>query len=135
MQVKHLLVSGLLSLIVFSSCSKKDKIIDDSAAIAGTWVGKYSVLSEPYNNYYSFKIKAGGILELLDAAGQKTGEGTWEFSNANTVIFGTYTLLAPATSTFSIIANYDKAKAELDGTWGVGAKEYGGGYWYMEKSN
>lgn len=133
MQVKQLFIIGLLSVVSLASCSKKEKTLDSSVPIEGTWIGKYSFLSEPYNNYYSFKITAGGVLELQDAGGQKIGEGNWEFSNANTVIFGTYTLLPPGSSTFSFIANFDKVKGELDGTWGHGEKEYGGGYWYMKK--
>ncbi|MBC7886352.1 MAG: hypothetical protein H7Z13_00575 [Ferruginibacter sp.] len=134
MQLKNLFIAGLLSVIAFASCSKKNDDIP-LVSIEGDWVGKYSVLSGPYNNYYSFKIKAGGVLELQDAAGQKTGEGSWQFSNANTVIFGTYSHLPPANGKFSFIANFNSTTGKIDGTWGNDLKEYGGGYWFMNKTN
>ena len=135
MQLKHFFIAGLLSVITFASCSKKKDDIKVDVPIEGTWVGKHSYLSEPFNNHYSFKIKAGGILERLDAAGQKIGDGTWAFANDNTIITGTYTMLLPASGTFSFIANFNKVTGKLDGTWGNGQQEYGGGYWFMNKIN
>jgi hypothetical protein len=131
MYLKQFLLAGFLSVIALASCKKSN---DAPAAIPieGNWTGKYSVLSEPYNSYYSFSIKAGGVLELLDAQQKKTGEGTWRLDDA--IFTGTYTLLAPASGTFSVIANFHKTTGELDGTWGIGAKEYGGGYWFMDKT-
>lgn len=132
MQLKHFFIAGLLSVISFASCSKKNNdIIKADVPIEGTWAGKHSYLSEPLNNHYSFKIKAGGVLERLDANGQKIGEGTWAFYNANTAITGTYTLTGGAT--FSVVANFDKVTGKLDGTWGNGTNDYNGGYWFMNK--
>jgi hypothetical protein len=135
MQLKQFFIAGLLSVIAFVSCSKKDNDIKTGFPIEGNWVGKYSVLSGPYNSYYSFKIKAGGVLERQDSTGQKTGEGTWALTNANTIITGTYTLLAPSSETFSFVANFHSDTGDLDGTWGYGLKEYGGGYWFMTRTN
>ncbi len=133
MQLRNLLIAGLLSVMVFASCSKKNDDIKANVPIEGTWVGKSSILSEPYNNFYSFKIKTGGILERLDNNGVKIGEGTWAFYNDGIGITGTYTITGG--DTFSIIASFDKVNGKLDGTWGNGTQEYGGGYWYMNKVN
>ncbi|MEI9945302.1 MAG: hypothetical protein WDN26_13940 [Chitinophagaceae bacterium] len=135
MQVKKILVAGLLAVITFISCSKKsdDKLTPPEVSIDGEWAGKSSVLSGPYNSYYSFKIKPGGTMELLDANKQKTGEGTWEIEQGN-IFSATYSFLPPASGTFSVIATFDKIKGELDGTWGSGQQIYGGGYWYMSKT-
>jgi hypothetical protein len=133
MQLKQVLLAGCLSILVFASCSKKDSAPLPAASPEGNWAGKYSVLSGPYNGYYSFKIKAGGVLELQDSLQQKAGTGTWELENK--IFTGTYSFLAPATGTFSVIANFNNNTGKLDGTWGTGLQEYGGGYWYMYKTN
>ncbi|MBC7885378.1 MAG: hypothetical protein H7X99_07875 [Saprospiraceae bacterium] len=133
MKIKSFLVAGLMSAIVLASCSKEKDTIDPNIAIEGVWIGKYSILSEPYSNFYSFRFKAGGVLELIDITQTKKGEGTWAFTNDNEVISGTYTLIPPDSGTFSFVANFDKNTLEIDGTWGVGSQEYGGGYWYMNK--
>jgi len=132
MQIKQLFTAGILSLMILVSCSKKnDDIVNADVTIEGTWIGKHSFLSEPLNNHYSFQIKAGGILERLDANGQKIGEGTWAFYNAEAGITGTYTLTGGGT--YSIIATFDKVNGKLDGTWGNGTNDYNGGYWFMNK--
>lgn len=133
MQLKKLFIAGVLCLIAFVSCKKDNGDFKPYVAIEGTWVGKSSVLSEPFNSFYSFRIQPSGVLERLDMNGEKIGEGTWAFYNNNTAITGAYTLTGGAT--FSIIANFDKVNGKLDGTWGNGTQEYGGGYWYMNKTN
>lgn len=136
MQLKKILIAGLAIVISFASCSKKnDDLVKPEVSIEGTWVGKHSYLSQPFDNDYSFRIKAGGILERLDINGVKIGEGTWAFYNNNTAITGTYSFIPPGSGTFSVIANFDKVTGELDGTWGYGANDYDGGYWYMNKTD
>lgn len=133
MQLKQLLTTGCLVLISFASCNKKDNTIIPEVTLAGDWAGKYSILSEPYNSYYGFRIQPDGVLELRDSAQQKTGAGNWELDG---VIFtGNYTLLPPATGVFSVIATFNKNTGYLNGTWGINSQEYGGGYWYMYKTN
>ncbi len=134
MQNKTFFFTAILSLFLFASC-KKDNVAKPAISIEGNWVGKSSVLSGPYANHFSFKIKAGGVLERINESGQKTGEGTWAFYANNTAITGTYTLLPPATGTFSVIANFDKAIGKLDGTWVTGTNDYNGGYWFMNKQD
>jgi hypothetical protein len=132
MQIKQLFFSTVLALLVFTSC-KKDEPAPAAISIEGSWVGKSSVLSGPFENHFSFKIKPNGVLERLDANGQKIGEGIWEFYSNNTAITGTYSLAAPPNEKFSVIANFDKVTGKLDGTWGKGDNDYNGGYWFMNK--
>ena len=134
MRVKQFLTGSFLSLILLVSCSKKSDDVSKVISIEGVWTGKYSVLSGPYDAYYSFKIKAGGTMELLDAAHQKKGEGVWELENG-TIFSATFTDLSSGNTVYSVIANFKKDSGTLDGTWGNGEKEYGGGYWYMDKEN
>ncbi|MBC7902969.1 MAG: hypothetical protein H7Y27_06085 [Gemmatimonadaceae bacterium] len=126
------IITGLVLLISFASCSKsKEQKPGPAATIEGVWTGKFSVLSDPYNGQFSFRFKAGGILERLDANGTKIGDGTWEFYNDNKSITGKYSVIGG--SSFAIIANFDKANSKLTGTWGTGTSDYNGGYWYMNK--
>lgn len=133
MHLKQFLFVGCLSLFALASCDKKNTDLQPAITIEGNWSGKYSILSEPFSNHYAFAIKAGGVLELRDAAQQKTGEGTWTLNG--TLFTGTYSLLPPGSGVYSVIATFDHSTSKLDGTWGIGAQEYGGGYWYMHKTN
>jgi hypothetical protein len=133
MQLKYVFTAAILYFAVFTSCKKENAPVKPTAAIEGKWVGKSSVLSEPFTSFYSFNIKAGNVLERLDANGVMIGTGTWETYNAEEGFTGTYKLTGGAT--FSVIANFDNINGKLDGTWGNGTKEYGGGYWFMNKIN
>jgi hypothetical protein len=134
MQLKQIFIAGLITVISLASCSKKkDDVVKPAVTIEGTWVGKHSYLSEPLNNDYRFRFKAGGILERLDANNVKVGEGTWAFYANNTAITGKYSLLPPGTGSFGVIANFDNVTGKLDGTWGYGTNDYNGGYWEMNK--
>ena len=132
MYAKTIFALCFISIITFASCSKKKEDVKPEFPIEGKWVGKYSVLSGPYNNYYSFNIKAGGVIELLNDLGEKTGEGTWDLDGAT--FFATYTYGGPD-GVFSVLATFKKDTGELEGTWGAGVKGYGGGYWYMDRVN
>jgi len=134
MQVRSFLLLGLISSFVFMSCHKNsdDKTLTKTT-IEGTWAGKYAVLSEPYNTFYSFKIKAGGILEVLDIAQQKTGNGTWKLEGV--LFMATYTNTVPDTRTYSVLATFNSQTGKLDGTWGPDDNDYTGGYWYMNRTN
>jgi hypothetical protein len=134
MRSRNLILASFAMLVLFSCSKKSDDKAPKAVTIEGIWVGKYSVLSEPYNAFYSFKIKANGVLELLNAAEEVTGTGTWELENGNLFI-GTYTWLPPGSKTFSVLATFKKDTGELDGTWGPDDNDYTGGYWYMEKKN
>jgi hypothetical protein len=133
MQLKKIMLFSCVLLFTMASCSKNKDSKNTEGTVEGTWVGKYSFLSEPYNQFYSFKISTGGVLEVLDNNQQKIGEGTWAFNGVP--LTGTYTLLPPNTGTFSFIATFDKQAGKLSGTWGTGAQEYGGGYWFMNRVN
>jgi hypothetical protein len=133
MQLKKIMLLSCVFLFAMTSCSKNKDTKNPEVPLEGLWVGKYSFLSEPYNNFYSFRFSAGGTLELLDSNKQKAGEGTWTFNGVP--LTGTYTLLPPNTGTFSFIATFDKQAGKLSGTWGTGQQEYGGGYWFMTRVN
>ena len=134
MQVKNFLVAALASSFVLLSCSKKSEDKPASTIpIEGSWIGKFSVLSEPFNNFYSFKIKPGGVLEVQDAAQQKTGSGSWKLEG--NLFMATYTNTVPDTKTFSVLATFNKHTGKLDGTWGPDDNDYTGGYWFMNRSN
>jgi hypothetical protein len=133
MQSKKFVLISFLLILGLASCHKNKDNENTGVPLEGVWAGKYSFLSDPYNNYYSFKIAAGGTFDVLDSTQQKIGEGTWMFNGVP--LTGTYTLLPPNTGTFSFIATFDKQAGKLSGTWGTGQQEYGGGYWFMNRVN
>jgi hypothetical protein len=133
MLVKKIMLLSCVFLLTMASCSKDKDTKSNEVPLEGLWVGKYSFLSEPYNQFYSFKFNAAGALEVWDNAQQKIGEGTWAFNGVP--LTGTYTLLPPNTGTFSFIATFDNQAGKLTGTWGTGQQEYGGGYWFMNRVN
>ncbi|HUR32086.1 MAG TPA: hypothetical protein VMZ69_11695 [Saprospiraceae bacterium] len=129
------MIAGIISLFTFIACNNDDNDIDAETVLVGEWDGEYSFQSGPFNNFLSFDFKPGGVLDQLDQAGLKIGEGTWEFSNADTLILGTYILLPPVSDTFSFIANFEKEEENINGTWGYGQQQYAGGYFRIDKEN
>jgi hypothetical protein len=115
-------------LTLFVSC-KKDKL-EQQATIEGRWVGTYVNQSSGNSFYYSFNIKPGGVIEEINQAGQKIGEGSWEMSND--ILTAEYNWTNG--SKYSIIGPFDKDKGKLLGDWGYGTSATNGGTWSMQKN-
>jgi hypothetical protein len=100
-------------------------------SIAGTWAGTYvnGNVSTP-NYYYSFRLNADGSMQLLDANGNVTANGSYKF--VNNQLTATYTYTNAASGSYSVVAAPD-ANGALTGTWGSGNNVSGGGKWTMTK--
>jgi hypothetical protein len=119
-------------LTTFTACSKSNNSTPAAAGgIEGIWSGTYDHLGATTKYYYSFNIKAGGIIEELSGNGTKKASGTWKLEG-NTLI-AEYTNVPPSTSKYAVLATFDKNKMKLSGTWGYGSSDYDGGYWTMTK--
>jgi hypothetical protein len=110
---------------------KKDNDKPSNSAIEGKWVGKYGFDSETPSVFYSFQIKAGGILEEYGESGMKIAQGTWKLEN--NVFTGTTFSLLGSNNQYSVIAAYNAAKGELLGDWGYDESVTDGGTWTMKK--
>ena len=120
----------LIASATLMACKKgADKI--HNAAIEGTWVGKYGFDTETPDVFYSFKIKAGGVLEEYGESGLKIAEGTWTFDN-NIFTGKTHSLLG-SNNEYSVIAAFDPSKTKLDGNWGYDDNNTDGGLWFMTR--
>ena len=117
-----LLILGLSTIL--SSC-KKDKVYP----IEGNWVGTYNNGTDYYT---AFIIKAGGTLDVMDNAANKsqiTATGTW------TVVNGVFTTIVDYGTGIntSFTAPFYSKSATLTGTWGTTPSTTDGGTWTMIK--
>ena len=129
MKISKIILIAAVFLTGFMSC-KKDKA-EQSTSIEGRWVGSYVNEASGNSFYYSFNIKPGGVIEELNAAGQKLGQGTWKLeSNIMTAKYAW-----SSGGGFSIIAAFNKENGKLLGDWGYGNSATNGGTWEMQKQN
>jgi hypothetical protein len=124
--------TALAAITTFAAC-EKDKDDKTPVAIEGRWIGTYVNAASGNTFYFSFDIKPGGIIEEINNAGQKVGEGTWELDPATNVLMANYTWTNG--QEFSIIAAFDKQNGRLLGDWGYDNSNTNGGTWEMTKSN
>lgn len=121
-----------VTMVLAVACSKNnDKHV--STTIEGVWVGKYGTGSNNPSSFFSFNIKAGGIIEEIDTNGQVKGTGTWKLEN--NVLYASYTWLPPSSTKFSVLGAFDASKGEIVGDWGYGSNATNGGLWDMTKKN
>ena len=119
------------AILGFSSCSKDNESTQSVTSIEGRWIGTYVNQASGNTFYYSFNIKAGGIIEEINSSNQKIGEGSWKLEND--ILSATYTW--PSGSKYSILAGFYKKEGKLLGDWGYGNSATNGGTWQMTKSN
>lgn len=120
----------LIASATLMAC-KKSSDKPSNASIEGTWVGKYGFGNETPDVFYSFKVKAGGILEEYGESGLKIAEGTWTLEN--NVFMGTTHSLLGSNNEYSVIAAFDASKSKLDGNWGYDDSNTDGGLWFMTR--
>lgn len=131
MKISKLIIIAFVALTGFISC-KKDKVEKQSTTtIEGRWVGTYVNDASGNSFYYSFNIKNGGVIEELNAAGQKLGQGTWKLEN--NILSAKYNWTGG--NGFSILAAFNKDQGKLLGNWGYGTSATNGGTWEMHKQN
>jgi len=130
MKISKIILIAFVALTGFISC-KKDKVEKLTTAIEGRWVGTYVNDASGNSFYYSFDIKPGGVIEELNAAGQKLGQGTWKLEN--NILSAKYNW--PGGNGFSILAAFNKEQGKLLGDWGYGNSATNGGTWEMHKQN
>ena len=130
MKFSKILLAIIAITTVLFSCSKNKSDLPP-ATIEGRWVGTYVNEASGNSFYYSFNIKPGGIIEEINSAGQKIGEGNWEI--ANDILTAEYSWTNGGD--FSVIAAFYKNERKLLGDWGYGNSATNGGTWQMTKSN
>jgi len=131
--MKLLRIAFVAVAMVFAvACSKNtDDKPSSTTTIEGIWVGKYGTGSNNPSTFFSFNIKAGGVIEELAENGTVKGTGTWKLEN--NILSATYTWAPPANTKFSVLGAFDAAKGEIVGDWGYGTSPTNGGLWDMTK--
>jgi hypothetical protein len=123
-----------LTMLLAVACSKSsDKPSPATNSIEGIWVGKYGTGNNNPSSFFSFSIKANGVIEEVDSEGQVKGKGTWKLENK--ILSATYTWLAPSNTKFSVLGAFNAAQGKILGNWGYGASATDGGLWEMTKKN
>lgn len=129
MKISKIILIALVALTGFISC-KKDKV-EKQNTIEGRWVGTYVNEASGNSFYYSFNIKPGGVIEELNAAGQKLGQGTWKLEN--NILSAKYNWTGGGA--FSVLGAFNKEQGKLLGDWGYGNSATNGGTWQMQRQN
>lgn len=124
---------ALVMLLTFA-CSKSTDKPAAATTIEGVWTGKYGTGNNKPSSFYSFNIKAGGVIEELDANGAVKGKGTWKLDN-NKILMASYNYLPPANAKFSVIGAFNAGDGRILGNWGYGESVTDGGSWEMTKKN
>jgi hypothetical protein len=120
-------------MVAAVACSKSSDKPSVSTNIEGVWVGKYGTGNNNPSSFFSFNIKAGGVIEEIDVNGQVKGTGTWKVENK--ILSASYTWLTPGATKFSVLGAFDAAKGQILGNWGYGSSVTDGGLWEMTKKN
>jgi hypothetical protein len=124
-----------LAMLLAVACSKNsDKPSPSSTdTIEGTWVGKYGTGNNNPGSFFSFNIKANGVIEEIGSDGQVKGTGTWKLENK--ILSATYTWVPPSGTKFSVLGAFNAAQGKILGNWGYGNSVTDGGLWEMNKKN
>lgn len=134
MKVSKIMFSVFMAMAALMSC-KKDHDEIKKTTIEGRWEGTYINDASGNSFYYSFNIKPDGVIEEINASGEKIGEGTWEIDSNN--IFSAHYKWIPPTghSNYAVIGALYHETGKLLGNWGYGSSTTNGGTWEMQKSN
>jgi hypothetical protein len=135
MKILRTTIIALVASTAFIACKKDhNSSVPPSSSgnsIVGKWVGSYVNDASGNSFYYSFNIKANGVIEEVTSSGEKIGEGTYTYEN--NILTAHYNWLPPHTSSYSIIASYYSNSGKLLGNWGYGDSATDGGTWEMTK--
>ena len=134
--MKFLRIASVALILFFTAtaCSKKSNNSTPSpSSVAGVWVGKYGFGNETPTIFYSFNIKASGIIEELSSTGEVKATGTWEIDN--NILTAKYTNVAPSTSKYSVIGAFNSSTGKILGNWGYSSSATNGGTWEMTRKN
>jgi len=131
MKISKIILIAAVILTGIVSCSKDKNDAGKQTTIEGVWIGSYVNDASGNSFYYSFNIKAGGVIEELNSSGQKIGQGTWEIEND--ILSAHYQW--PGGSKYSVLGAFYKDQGKLLGDWGYGNSATNGGTWQMTKSN
>jgi len=131
MKISKIILLAAVALTGFVSCKKDNDDVSKQTTIEGLWVGTYVNNASGNNFFYSFNIKAGGVIEEINSSGQSLGQGTWKLEND--ILTATYQWTGG--SKYSVLAAFYKDKGQLLGDWGYGSNTTNGGTWQMTKSN
>ncbi len=122
---------ALVMLLTFACSKSTDE--PGTVSIEGVWTGKYGTGNNKPSSFYSFNIKANGVIEELDANGKVKGKGIWQLDN-NKILMASYYYLPPANTEFSVLGAFNAAEGKILGNWGYGESVTDGGTWEMTKN-
>ena len=128
--MKKSIVFIALGLLVFAACKKSETPAVYN--IDGLWMGHYgNGDSGVIDRYYAFAIKPCGLItvEADDSVSPGTAHGTWTLVGDSFKTTYSYINSGP---TYSAVAKFDKNVATLNGTWGPGTNNSGGGRFHMD---
>ena len=122
-----LLLAALPLLSLALGCSDSTGPSSQGPAVAGTWVGSYTVAGSDAVFDYTlifFKGDSMKAIDGLDPASHPIAVGHW--SREGATIRASYSYSVGA-GTYSLQGVFGTTESELTGTWGAGESTVGGG--------
>ncbi|MEO6231631.1 MAG: hypothetical protein ABJB11_11450 [Ferruginibacter sp.] len=121
--------AAVMIFATFLASCKKDKEVTTSTSITGKWTGTFGA-PDAIEDPIGFNIKPNGVLETLDYAGVKNGEGTWQLNGAT---FTAHFIMGiPGPLTFSYIGTVE-TPVKMSGAYGFNNSQTNGGFWQVGK--
>jgi hypothetical protein len=125
--ITGILKSYVLTMLVLTTLlgCRKDDPAPVQESISGVFEGKYGNGTKTPDFFWGFEIKPGGVINELNSAGEKIGDGIWTKSGDK--FLATYHNDTPYNATYSLKAVYSTSEHTLTGTWGFGNNDSDGG--------
>ena len=140
MKIFKISMMALLLSTIFIACKKDDptsaiKTETTSKPISiieGLWKGEYSTTTRTAPVYFSFQVKEGGALDLLNETLQVIGSGKWILEG--NVFNAVYTVTATQVI-YKVKGSLTTSPGKLHGEWQYDQPYQDTGFWYMDKVN
>lgn len=128
--LKSFVIVLFAALCTLASCSKKKDDVSPAPTMEGKWVGKWGFGNNP-TTYFSFTINSNGTLIVEEGNPIDPGTGTWTL-NGDT-FKAIYSYNDSPSDKLNVAAKVNPARTEIEGEWGSGEVNQGGGTFYMVK--
>jgi len=136
MKIFKISLTAILLSIFFIACKKEKNVeipeMDPDAGnkslVHGIWVGEYTTTTRTAPVYFSFRIKAGGALDLLNVNRETIGSGTWSLNDSK---FKAEYIVDSSQFSYKVQGNFH-APEKLDGEWQYDMEYQDKGFWFMD---
>lgn len=128
--------------MVFTACQKNkdlspqppvaDTNVPKEKTIQGLWTGTYYGMDKSVPVHFSLLFKAAGQLDIVNAAQEVIGSGSWQLSGTQ---FKASLLFLSNAGVCTFSGELSDSRLRIEGVWGHDSSNTDGGFWNMDKMN